>query len=49
MVDSMSTHCRQRMGALYHVRDFLGPRGLGLGLDKSFVRAVCEYSSVAIT
>ena len=33
--------------ALYHVRDFLGPRGFIVAY-KSFVRPVCEYGSVAI-
>ena len=47
MVDSMSTRCRQRMGALYRVRDFLGSRGFIVAY-KSFVRPVCEYGSVAI-
>ena len=35
------------MGALYHVRDFLGPRGFTVAY-KSFVRPVCEYGSAAI-
>jgi len=47
MVDNMSTRCLQRMGALYRVRDFLGPRGFTVAY-KSFVRPVCEYGSVAI-
>ena len=32
MVDSMSTRCQQRMGALYFVRNFLGPRGFIVAL-----------------
>ena len=44
MVDSMS---RQKMGALYRARDFLGPRGF-IVVYKSFVRPVYEYGSVAI-
>ena len=47
MIENMSTHCRQKMGTLYHVRDFLGPRGLAVAF-KSFVRPVCEYFSVAV-
>jgi len=35
------------MGALYHVRDFLGPRG-SIVAYKSFVRPVCEYGSVTL-
>ena len=36
------------MGALYHVGDYLGPKGLAIAFT-SFVRPVCEieYSSVA--
>ena len=47
MIENMSTYFRQRMGALYRVIDFLGPRGLAVAF-KSFVRPVCEYGSVAI-
>jgi len=47
MVDSMSTCCRQRIGALYHGKEFLGLRGFIVAY-KSFVRPVCEYGSVAI-
>ena len=34
------------MGALYCVREYLGPRGLTVAF-RSFVRPVCEYSGVA--
>lgn len=34
------------MGALYHVRDYLGPKGLAVAF-RSFVRPVCEYGSIA--
>ena len=47
MVDNMSTYCQQRIGALYHVKDFLGPRDFSVAY-RSFVRPVCEYGSVAI-
>ena len=47
MVDNMSTHCQQRIGALYRVKDFLGPRDFSVAY-RSFVRPVCEYGSVAI-
>ena len=36
----------KRMGALYHVREYLDPKGLAVAFW-SFVRPVCEYGSVA--
>ena len=33
MIEHTSTHCQQTMGALYHVRDYLGPRGFVSGYD----------------
>jgi len=35
------------MGALYHSKDYLGPKGLAIAF-KAFVRPVCEYGNVAI-
>ena len=34
------------MGALYHVSQYLSPKGLAVAF-RSFVRPVCEYRSVA--
>ena len=34
------------MSALYHVREYLGPRSLAVAY-RSFVRPVCEYGSAA--
>jgi len=36
MINQLSTCCRQWMGALYRVRDYLGPKGLTVAF-KSFV------------
>jgi len=44
MVDSMSTRCQQRMGALYRVRDFLGPRGF-IVASKSFAVSMAVLQS----
>ena len=46
MISQLSTRCRQRMGALYHVREYLGPNGLAVAF-RSFVQFVCEYGDVA--
>jgi len=45
MIEHISTHCRQRMGALYQIKDYLGPRGLAIAF-KAIVRPVCEYGNV---
>ena len=45
MIDQLVTRCRQRLGALYHVRDYLGQSGIVTAF-RSFVRPVCEYGSV---
>jgi len=47
VINNMSTCRCQRMGALYHFKDFLGRRGLAVAF-RLFVRLVCEYGSVAI-
>jgi len=46
MINQLSTHCHQWMGALYCLRDYLGPKGLAVAF-KSFVRSVYEYDGVA--
>jgi len=46
MINQLSTRCRQWMGTLYRVRDYLGPKGLAVAF-KSFVRPVCKYGGVA--
>ena len=45
MIDQLTTRCRQRLGALFRVREYLGQSGL-VAAYKSFVRPVCEYGSV---
>ena len=46
MISQLSTRCRQRMGALFRMREYLGPNGLAVAF-RSFVRPVCEYGGVA--
>ena len=45
MIDQLTTHCRQRLGALFRVKEYLGQSGL-VTAYKSFVRPVCEYGNV---
>ena len=45
MIDQLTIRCRQRLGALFRVREYLGQSGLIVAY-KSFVRPVCEYGSV---
>ena len=45
MIDQLATCSRQRLDAVYRVRDYLGQRGLVTAF-KSFVRLVCEHSNV---
>ena len=45
MIDQLITHCRQRLGALYHIREYLDQSGFTVAY-KFFVRPVCEYGGV---
>ena len=45
MIDQLTIHCRQRLGALFRVKEYLGQSGL-VTAYKSFVRPVCEYGNV---
>ena len=45
MIDHLTVRYRQRLGALFHVREYLGQSGLAVAY-KSFVRPVCEYGCV---
>ena len=45
MIDQLTVRCRQRLGALFRVREYLGQGGLA-AVYKSFVRPVCEYGWV---
>ena len=45
MIDQLTVRSRQRLGALFCVREYLGQNGLVVAY-KSFVRPVCEYGSV---
>ena len=45
MIDHLTTHCRQQLGTLFCVREYLGKSGL-VTAYKSFVRPVCEYGNV---
>ena len=45
MIDQLTTRCRQRLGALFRVKEYLGQSGL-VTAYKSFVRPVCEYGNV---
>ena len=45
MIDQLTVRCRQRLGALFRVREYLGQSGLAIAY-KSFVRPVCEYGCV---
>jgi len=47
MIEHMSTRCWQRLGALYRIKDYLGPKDLAIAF-KAFVRPVCEYGNVVI-
>ena len=46
MIHQLSTHCHQRVGALYCVRDYLSPKGLAVAFG-SFVRPLSGYDGVA--
>ena len=41
----MATRSRQRLGAVYRVREYLGQSGLTIAF-KSFVRPICEYGNI---
>ena len=43
MISQLSTRCRQCMGALYRVREYLGTNGLAVAF-RSFVRPVCDVA-----
>ena len=45
MIDQLATHSRQRLGAIYIVKDYLGECGLTIAF-KSFIRPVCEYGNI---
>ena len=45
MIDQLTIRCRQRLEALFRVREYLGQSVLVVAY-KSFVRPVCEYGSV---
>ena len=45
MIDQLVIRCRQRLGALYRIRDYLGQNGIVTAF-RSFVRPVCEYGNV---
>ena len=45
IIDQLTVHCHQQLGALFRVREYLGQNGL-IFAYKSFVRPVCEYSNV---
>ena len=45
MIDHLATRCRQCLGALYCIRDYLGQSGI-ITAFRSFVRPVCEYGGV---
>ena len=45
MIDQLTVRCRQRLGALFRVTEYLGQGGLAVAY-KSFVRPVCEYGCV---
>ena len=47
MIDQLTVCCRQRLGALFRVREYLGQGGLAVAY-KSFVRPVCEYGCVIL-
>ena len=45
MIDQLVIRCRQRLGALYRIRDYLGQNGIVTAF-RLFVRPVCEYGNV---
>ena len=45
MIDQLTTCYRQRLGALFRVKEYLSQHGL-ITAYKSFVRPVCEYGDV---
>ena len=45
MIDELATWSHQRLGAVYHVREYLGQSGLTIAF-KSFVRPICEYGNI---
>ena len=45
MIDRLTTRCRQRLRALFRVKENLGQSGL-VTAYKSFVRPVCKYGNV---
>ena len=47
MIDQLVTHCRQRLGALCRIRDYLSQSGIATAF-RSFVQPVCEYGNVIL-
>ena len=45
MINQLAARSHQRLGAVFHARNYLGQSGLTVAL-KSFIRPVCEYSNV---
>jgi len=45
MIDHLAARCRQRLGAIFRAREYLGQSGLTIAF-KSFVRPICEYSNI---
>ena len=47
MIDQLATHCCRRLGALYHIRDYLGQSGI-ITAFRLFIQPICEYEGVIL-
>ena len=49
MIDQLTTHCCQRLSALYYIRDYLGQSGI-ITAFRLCIRpiAICEYGGVIL-
>ena len=45
MIDQLAIRSRQRLGAVYHAKEYLSQGGLTIAF-KSFVRPICEYCNI---
>ena len=47
MIDQLTTHCHQRLRALFCIREYLGKSSLVIAY-KSFVRPMYKYGNVIL-
>ena len=47
MIDQLTTHCCQRLSALYYIRDYLGQSGI-ITAFRLFIQPICECGHVIL-